>query len=69
MVEATIIDREGNERYKIEGKFSDELFGYFLEKPNEKTSLFKAPEMPPDNHLMYGLNYYALQLNVLSPGL
>ena len=66
MIEATIFDKDGNERHKVEGKFSDEIFSFPVTSPFEKKSLFKAPEMPPDNNLMYGMNYYALQLHTIS---
>jgi len=58
-------DQNGDDRFKIYGNYTQELFVVDLKNGAEK-SFFKAPERPANYQKMFGMNFYSLQLNVLN---
>ena len=64
-VTAKIKNQFGEIKYEIFGKYTEELFYKDLETGNV-SSIFKAPSRPKNFLKMFGMNYYSLQLNVLT---
>ena len=47
------------------GKFTDKIMGEDL-TTGEVFTIFEAPDYPENKHLMYNMNFFTLQLNLLS---
>lgn len=57
-------DAKGVAKYQISGKYSENFELKNLET-DEVEILWTAPEPPENSHLMYNMNSYSLQLNLL----
>jgi hypothetical protein len=67
-IEGIITDQNGEQRYKLVGKYTDKIEAINL-KTKERWTVFEAPELPPQSSEMHNMNYFALQLNLLSDNL
>ena len=67
-VTAVIKDKHGTECYKVVGKYTDQLVVRDLQS-GYSWEIFNAPSKPKNYEQMFGMNLYALQLNVLSDSL
>ena len=64
-VEGIITDASGKKRIKLFGKFTTKLEAMDLQT-QETWTVFEAPEYPQNSDQMYNMNYWTLQLNLLS---
>jgi hypothetical protein len=64
-VEGIITDTSGKKRIKLFGKFTTKLEAIDLQT-EETWTVFEAPEYPQNSDQMYNMNYWTLQLNLLS---
>lgn len=67
-VEGIITDSNGEQKYKLVGKYTSKIDAINL-KTGERWTVFEAPELPPKSSEMHNMNYFSLQLNMLSDDL
>ena len=64
-IDGVIKNSDGKPVFRIFGKFTDKIEAQNLET-KEKWIVFTAPEYPENSEMMYNMNYWSLQLNLLS---
>ena len=63
-----IKDASGAVKYHLNGKYTEKLDMKNIET-GEVETIWTAPELPENSHLMYNMNSYSLQMNLLTDGL
>ena len=67
-VEGVVRNAEGQEKFRLTGKYSSEIVAEDL-TTGEKWTVFKAPAVPEDAAAMHQMGFFSLQLNLLPPAL
>lgn len=67
-VTGVIKDAKGTVKYQLSGKYTEKLDLKNMET-GEVETIWQAPERPENSHLMYNMNSYSLQMNILPDAL
>ena len=65
MLVGVIKDSKGTVKYNLNGKFTDKIELKNMET-GESEVIWEANELPENNNLMYNMNAFSLQLNLLT---
>mmetsp|Transcript_25632 Transcript_25632/g.39440 ORF Transcript_25632/g.39440 Transcript_25632/m.39440 type:complete len:177 (+) Transcript_25632:1941-2471(+) len=67
-LEGKIKDKSGKVKYTLTGKYTEKILLTDTES-GEVSEIWTAPPKPEKNNLMYGMNSFALQINLLTDAL